>query len=298
MLEGKSVIVTGAGRGLGRAYAMHAAAHGARVIVNDIDAEAAEDAVAEIRHRGGTATPAIGSITDWDYCRRLVESCVATYGRLDGLVNNAGLFYVAEPWEDDEARIRRVVEVNVLGTMFCGVHALRQMKDQGSGSVVNVSSRALAGIARLSTYGGTKGAVTSWAYAAAIDAMPFGVRVNAISPVATTRMAMAMSGEVSDEVELDPEVAGRRPGAPMPDNVAPLVTFLLSDRSADITGQVVRLNGKQLSVLEHPIELEPQAQQDGAWTPEAVADAFDAELRALLRPVGTFARQYERPANG
>jgi NAD(P)-dependent dehydrogenase (short-subunit alcohol dehydrogenase family) len=231
-------------------------------------------------------------VTDWAFCERLVADCVREFGRIDGLVNNAGLFYVVDPWEDDEVRIRRLVEVNVLGTMFCGVHALRQMVRQGYGSIVNITSGAHTGLSRMAAYAGTKGAVASWTYSAAMDAMQHNVRVNAVSPIGMTRMALAASGaEMSDRVEAPGAASISRPEL-APENVAPLVTYLLSDLSDGITGQVVRLQGHELSLIEHPVIVEPPVRQQ-SWTTESVAAAFEQTLRAQLRPVGLGRPTYE-----
>lgn len=292
VLDGKAVVVTGAGRGLGRAYALDAAAHGAAVVVNDIDRGPAEEVVREITAAGGRAMAAGGSVAEWSFAESLVQTCVSAYGKLDGLVNNAGLFYTIDPWEDSEARIRRLVEVNVLGTMYCGVHALRQMVAQRSGSLVNITSGAHAGISLMAAYGASKGAAASFTYSTAVDVAKHNVRVNAVSPIGATRMGTAIGGVMSDEAPESP--AARRDGSALgvaPETVAPLVTFLLSDLAHGITGQVVRMQDHSLSLFEHPIIVEPTLEQPH-WTPESISAAFDSTLRARLRPVGMGAKTY------
>lgn len=291
VLDGKAVVVTGAGRGLGRAYALHAAGEGAWVVVNDVDGHEAESVAGEIRAAGEKAIACAGSVADWDFAGQLVAACVREFGALDGFVNNAGLYYVTEPWDDDERRIRKVVEVNVLGTLFCGAHALGQMVRQGHGSLVNITSGAHAGLPAMSTYAASKGAAASYTYAAAIDAAPHGVRVNAVSPIAMTRMGRVQGGQLSDAVELAGDETRRGPG---PENVAPLVTFLLSDLSAGITGQVVRLQGRELSLIEHPVVVQPVAEAEG-WSVGEIAAAFDGELRKQLRPYRHGAAAYRAP---
>jgi NAD(P)-dependent dehydrogenase (short-subunit alcohol dehydrogenase family) len=142
VLDGKAVIVTGAGRGLGRAFALDAGAQGASVVVNDIDADAAEKVAAEIAESGGQAVASVGSVADWERAAELVATCLEEYGAVDGLVNNAGVLNLAPPWAETEESIRRVVEVNLLGALFVGSHAVRAMIDQGSGSIVNITSSA------------------------------------------------------------------------------------------------------------------------------------------------------------
>jgi NAD(P)-dependent dehydrogenase (short-subunit alcohol dehydrogenase family) len=274
LLEGKAVVVTGAGRGLGRAYALDAARHGAAVVVNDVDRGEAEEAVAAIEAAGGTARVALGSVSDRDAAASLVARCVEDFGRIDGLVNNAGLFHAASPWEeDDEARLRRTVEVNVLGPLFCGIAALKEMRRQGSGSIVNATSGAHLGLPGISTYGTTKGAVTSMTFGWAVDA-PAGVRVNAISPTAFTRMT---DGWDFNSVTPKPLPPGE---------IAPLVTYLLSDLSEALNGQVLRLDGRALSLLRKAYFDPEAAVESDAWDPEAIASAVGSGRLGDPAPVG------------
>jgi NAD(P)-dependent dehydrogenase (short-subunit alcohol dehydrogenase family) len=252
---------------------MFAAAQGAGVLVNDIDADVAEQTATEIAAAGGKAIAHAGSIAEWAGAERLVNKAVKEYGRLDGFVNNAAIFHTVEPWEETEESIRGLIEVNVLGTMFCGVLALRQMVKQRSGSLVNITSGAHAGISLMGAYGASKGAVASWTYSTAIDAMRYGVRVNAVSPLAETRMGL------NNRTPRNPNI----PRWP-PERTGPLVTFLLSDLSAGVTGQVVRLDGHRFGIIEHPVwwRFEDRAE----WPLEEMAAAFDRSFRSQLRPVG------------
>src|SRR4051794_15246339 len=116
MLEGKSVVVTGAGRGLGAAYAVACARHGASVVVNDIDGDVAEETTAAITSAGGTAVTEQGDVRSADDAERMVERCVGEFGRIDGLVNNAGIYRMGIVGEQDEQELRLLVETNVIGT--------------------------------------------------------------------------------------------------------------------------------------------------------------------------------------
>ena len=113
---------------------------GARVVVNDIDQDAANATATTIRKRGGTVAMLAGDISSWSFAEALVDFCVKEFGTLDGLVNNAALFRMALPAEETERDFRRIVEVNILGTAYCGIHAIRQMMRQGSGSLVNIAA--------------------------------------------------------------------------------------------------------------------------------------------------------------
>ncbi|WP_199434805.1 SDR family NAD(P)-dependent oxidoreductase [Qaidamihabitans albus] len=266
-LEGKAVVVTGAGRGLGRAYAVHAAGAGAAVVVNDADAVAAEKVVEEIVASSGAAVACGGSVADPAAARNIVELCVSRYGSIDGLVSNAGVFHQAKPWAEDLDRIRTLVDVNLLGTVYCGVAAIERMRKQDTtGSIVNVTSGTHLGHPETAVYGATKGAVASLTYGWALDLLPVGIRVNALSPLAVTDMKLPpYDGHVD------------------PDDVAAVVTYLLSDASAGITGQVVRRARRGLGLLAHP-RIGEMIDAD-AWELDDIDRAFHESLTPL-EPIG------------
>jgi NAD(P)-dependent dehydrogenase (short-subunit alcohol dehydrogenase family) len=267
MLKSKAIVITGAGRGVGEAYASAAARHGAAVVVNDIDEVEAAAVVASIERNGGRAIAHVADVSSWDEAAGLIERCVAEFGRIDGLVNNAGIIKAGRPEDLTADHYRSMMEVNVLGTCYCGTHAIRQMLVQRSGVIVNVTSGAQAGTSLLAAYGATKGAVASLTYSWAIDLAESGIRVNAISPMAATRMynsSLRSDAPVSDEV-------------PTPESNAGVMTFLLSDASAAIHGQIVRIDGGRLSLMNHPAILEPVLVRE-QWTAEDVATAFAREL--------------------
>lgn len=283
-LAGKAVVITGAGAGIGAAYARHAAAEGAKVVVNDINAAGVDEVVASIRKAGGTAVGRVADVTSWGEAEGLVQFCVKEYGALDGFANNAALFYMARPEEETEARLRKTVEVNVLGTMFCGIHALKQMLRQGRGSLVNISSGAHAGAPGMGIYGGTKGAAASLTYSWAMDAAGTGVRVNAITPLANTRMV-----EIGAEYAASRGKSGGVLSVPIPpERNAPVMSFLLSDAAAGINGQIVRIQDTSLSLMTHPSVWHP-AQDRGEWTTEAVREAFEKDFGKRQLPMGIVA---------
>lgn len=282
ILTDKIVLVTGGGRGLGAAYSCLAAAEGAVVVVNDIDADPAHEVAASIVEAGGQALAQVGDISEWAGAGQAVQTAIDTYGRLDGLVSNAGLFTMHHPEKQDEASFRRIIEVNVLGVAFCGMHAIRHMNDRHHGSIVNVTSGAHAGMEGMAAYGASKGAVASLTYGWAVDLQGTGVRVNAMSPLAGTRMV--------DEVDVyyrvgDSEQGRARRKSPTPEANAPAVVFLLSDRAANVHGQVVRIDNRDLSLVSHPRNIVPTVPH-GAISTAAVEAAFNGPLKVWLQPLG------------
>ena len=285
-LEGRGVIVTGAGRGLGRSFAIAAAREGAGVVVNDIDADVAKAVVDEVRREGGRAVASVGSVSDWAAAAQLVACCVDKFGAVDGLVNNAVTYGFGHPWDEGAEQIRRQVEVNILGSLYCGAHAMRHMKDQHRGSIVNVTSNVLMGKIGMSTYAAAKGALASATFSWALEMMPYNVRVNALAPGAMTRAA-ELSGPFGRPDKKDD---------PPPEKVAPAIVFLLSDLSAEITGQVVLLMGRRLGLMSHPRLLEPVLEDD-EWSAERIAEVYDRIYRSKLEPIGRGATTYEwRPS--
>lgn len=274
ILEGKAIVITGAGRGLGEAYALHAARSGASVVVNDIDGELAEAVADRIGRCGGRAVASAQSVRDPGQASGVVERCLAEFGKVDGLVNNAALNYEALPWDEDVDVARELVEVNVLGVLYCGIAAARVMRTQRAGSIVNISSGSSFGQRAAGTYAASKGAVASLTYSWALDMAELGIRVNGVCPVAWTRM-----------VERSPAAQLRVTPRRTPDRIAPLVTYLLSDRAEGITGQLIRFTGDQLHIVRQPGIKEPVLHR-ACWATEDIVAAFDGILDHNLEPFG------------
>ncbi|MBB4905077.1 SDR family NAD(P)-dependent oxidoreductase [Actinophytocola algeriensis] len=285
LLEDRAVIVTGAGRGLGRAYALDLAAAGASVVVNDVDATEARAVVDEVGAAGGSAVASGHDVSDPDAVDALVATCVTAFGRLDGLVNNAGIYHEARPWDERPDTMHRAVLVNVLGALQCQAAASAVMRDGGGGAIVNASSGGMFGFPSVSTYAATKGALAALTYSSALDLEAAGIRVNAISPMALTRMTEnALGRDLAPSTQDAPPLAGI--DGKLPEAVAPLVTFLLSDLADGITGQFLRFDGHRVSVVTtDPFADHPHASAD-RWTPQAMAAAFLGPLGPHLQPYG------------
>jgi NAD(P)-dependent dehydrogenase (short-subunit alcohol dehydrogenase family) len=288
MLTGKAVVITGAGRGIGAACARGVARQGAAVVVNDLDAEAAEDTVRAILANGGKAAPCVADVSDWDQAARLVGSCVEAFGRIDGLVNNAALYAISRADEFDPNVARALVEVNVLGSMYCAAHAVKRMLAQGSGSIVNVVSGAQMGLPGMGIYGATKGAMASLVYTWALELAGSGVRVNAVSPFGATDILensnRYLTGRFGQNVRTSKTPDRQIEIQPAEAN-SPVVEYLLSDEAAEVNGQLVRIDKGEISLYAHPVLLLPPARRE-TWDAGSVADVFEQDLKHRQVPCG------------
>ncbi len=281
-LENKAIVVTGSARGIGAAYAQHLAGLGARVIVNDIAQDLVDTQVKHIVDAGGIAAGYVADVSDAEAAEALIAFCVETFGAIDGLVNNAGIMFVGPATDFDAAKTKKLFEVNVLGTIYCGVAALRRMIEQGSGTIVNVTSGAHMGLPDTAIYGASKGAIASLTYDWATDVHESGVRVNAVSPMAGTQMA---EGVLRQQSVVGDELERKLAAFPKPEANAPVVSYLLSDLSKHLNGQVVRIDGEELSLVSRPAVQRPIL-SNAEWTTERVAEAFDGTLTARAMPLG------------
>ncbi|HLH64838.1 MAG TPA: SDR family NAD(P)-dependent oxidoreductase [Solirubrobacteraceae bacterium] len=253
LLDGRVAIVTGAGTGLGRAHALALAAEGATVVVNNrvggTGASSAHAVADEIRAAGGRAVVDTASVADWDAMGALVHRTVEELGRLDVVVNNAGILVWELISETDEAAFDELMSINFKGTFALTHHACahwRQLAQRGErpgGRIINtVSGVALYGFARGGLYGASKGATLSLTMVGAMEMRPYGVTVNAIWPEARTRMGKGIFPDAPEDPEaFDPYD---------PNNVAPLVVYLACDRGAWLTGQVLYVQGDRVRRME------------------------------------------------
>ena len=245
-IEGRVVIVTGGGKGIGRVYCERMAEAGARLVVADIDAAANDDTVAAIRAAGGEAVAATTDVADEDATARMAETAVRAFGRIDGLVNNASLMSVLarRPWHEippDEWD--RVMAVNLRGIFLCCRAVHPQMKRQGKGKIVNISSgRFFDGTPNRLHYSTSKAGVIGLTRSLATELGPENITVNAIAPGFTlSETQVASSGSYARRNEVDP---GRAiPRHQVPDDLVGAVMFLMSDGSDFITGQTLNVDG-------------------------------------------------------
>jgi NAD(P)-dependent dehydrogenase (short-subunit alcohol dehydrogenase family) len=288
---GRVAIVTGAGRGLGRAHALELARQGARVVVNDIGTgrdgsgsspEPADAVVAEIEKAGGTAVASIDDVADWDGAAQLVATALAAYGRLDVLVNNAGFLrdrMIVSMTEDDwDAVVRVHLKGHFCPTRHAAAHWRERHKrgEPVDARVINTSSGAgLAGSVGQASYSAAKAGIAAFTQVAAAELGRYGIMVNAIAPAARTRMTEAAMPD-----------AMRRPAngfdAMAPENVSPLVAWLASAEAAQVTGMVFEVEG---GIVRPAVGWRPGPQADNGarWDPATLGPVV-ARLLAEMPP--------------
>ncbi|CAE6764725.1 SDR family NAD(P)-dependent oxidoreductase [Paraburkholderia aspalathi] len=243
-MTNRVVLITGALTGIGRAAAFAFANDGARVVVSGRRAAEGKTLEEELRRLGAEAEFVIADVRREEEVSALVDKAVTRFGRLDVVVNNAGVEGKPGPVTDVSAdAYTALFDTNVLGTLWGLKHALRVMQPQGSGNVINISSTlGERGGANLSLYAGSKHAVEGITKSAAIEAAAYGVRVNAVAPGPTeTAMLDRLTGSTDKRAAFYSAVPLKR-GA-TPEEIADAVVFVASDKAAFITGQIIRVNG-------------------------------------------------------
>jgi len=290
--EGRVVIVTGAGRGIGREHALELARQGASVVVNDIDGSEAHDVVDAIEAAGGRAVANSDDVASWSGGEQMVQQAVEVFGGLDAVVNNAGFvrdrMFVSCSEEEWDA----VVAVHLKGHFCVSRHATAWWRDRakatGSGvdaRIVNTSSGAgILGSVGQSAYSAAKAAIATLTLVQAAELGRYGVTANALAPAARTRMTEAVFAEM-----MAPVGAGEF-DAMDPANVAPIVAWLCSPVSAGITGQLFEVEGGKLSVAEgwhHG----PAVDVGRRWSVEELGDAVESLLTKARPPDPVYGTQ-------
>ncbi|MEU6644889.1 SDR family NAD(P)-dependent oxidoreductase [Saccharomonospora sp. NPDC046836] len=291
-LSGKVAIVTGSGRGLGLAYAKELAAAGARVVVNDVDAETAEAAAKEIGAAGGTAVAEVAAVGSTEAAEALVSRAVTEFGRLDVLVTNAGVLRDRVLWKMSDDDFDTVINVHLRGTFTCARAAVQHMREQGEGGrLILVGSPAgQRGNFGQTNYSAAKAGIAAFARTWSMELARAGITVNAIIPVAATAMTEtipALKGYVDAlrNGEPMPPFARKALAFGSPEDAAGLVAFLASDAAAEVTGQAIGIGGDRLSLWSHPQQV-AAAYADGGWSADAIAQVWSTTVGAEPQSVG------------
>jgi NAD(P)-dependent dehydrogenase (short-subunit alcohol dehydrogenase family) len=273
MLKGRVAVITGAGGGIGSAEAKFMAARGARVVVNDTGVaaggdnahDAADKVVEDIIKAGGEAVASYESVAEPESAEKIIRTAVDTFGRIDILVNNAGVFTIGpvetitpEAWD-------RVLKTHLYGTFYCTRIAVPFMKEHGYGRIINTSSHVGMGQANRTTYSAVKEGITGFSRSLARETGSYGITCNVIRPIA----------ELVRTQHSLPEMAVNRP-----DDVAALVTFLVSEAADHINACVFEVWRGHVGIFSDPTPVEKSIWKDGEWTPEELMRTIPDTLTA------------------
>ncbi|WP_019810011.1 SDR family NAD(P)-dependent oxidoreductase [Saccharomonospora halophila] len=292
-LSGKVAIVTGSGQGLGRAYATELARCGASVVVNDVDATAAEACVDDIRRAGGTAVAEVVGVGTSEAAQALVDRAVSEFGRLDVLVNNAGILRDSTLWKMSDDDFDAVLTTHLRGTFTCTRAAAVRMREQGEGGrIICVGSpTGQVGNFGQTNYAAAKAGIVGMVRTWALELARAGVTVNAVVPVAATAMTETVPFftryvEALSAGEPLPPFARKELGFGPPEDAAGLVAFLASDAAAGITGQAVGIGGDRLSLYSHPDEIVTEFADGTGWSADAIARVWPERFAASEQTTG------------
>ena len=288
-LSGKTVLVTGAGGGIGKAIAVDAAAAGADVVVNDLGAsldgqrtssDAADAVVSEITAAGGSAVANGDDVSDADGARAMVRQATDAFGRLDAVVNNAGIlrdaFFHKMTFENFDA----VVRVHLYGTFNVSRAAADVMREQETGSLINMTSTSgLIGNLAQANYSAAKLGIAALSKSMALDLQRWNVRSNCIAPFAWSRMTSNIkidSPEQQERVDRLKEM--------VPQKIAPMALWLASDAASDVTGQIFAVRNNEIFLMSQPRPVRSVHNSDG-WTIESVGQQAIPALRSSFAPL-------------
>ena len=289
-LKDKVAIVTGAGRGIGRGEALALASEGAKVVVNDLGsatdgagaaASPADEVVAEIKKMGGEAVVNYDSVATMEGGENIIKTAIDAFGKLDILVNNAGILRDKMVFNMTEDEWDIIMKVHLYGHFFTTKHACLLFRQQRSGRIINTSSAAGLGVTfGQANYGAAKEGIVGFTRQVSRDMGRYNVTCNAIRPSAGTRMTL------TDEIKAAWEKAGKldsikRAEASKPEDIAPLVVWLASDKAADVNGRTFYATTGRIALYSEPVE-EKAICKVGSWTIDDMFDSMPLTLAAGL----------------
>ncbi|HWP67415.1 MAG TPA: SDR family NAD(P)-dependent oxidoreductase [Candidatus Limnocylindria bacterium] len=300
MLAGRVAVVTGAGRGIGRGVALELAAQGAAVVVNDygvsVDGSApsslpAEQVAGEIVAAGGRAVAVADSVAEWQSARRIIETAIERFGRLDVLVTCAGILRDRMIFNMTPEEWAPVIATHLKGTFNCLRHACTHMRAQKYGRIITFTSGAgLFGNPGQANYGAAKCGIGGLTKVAARDLGRYGITVNAISPVAGTRMTVTEAYVKARELRKQQGIVREDRGTAEieqldPADIAPMVAYLASEQARDVNGQMFLCYGRAVALVSQPRPERTLFKADGYWTlDELDALAPEVLLEGLINP--------------
>jgi len=289
MVEGKVVIVTGAGGGIGRDIALALAAEGARVVVNDIgtstsgegsDTGPAQQVVAEIRAAGGQAVASTDSVSEAAPANRIVTCALDHFGRIDGVVNNAGILRDRFFHKMSDVEWDGVIKVHLYGSWYVSRAAANHFKEQNSGAYVHMTSTSgLIGNFGQANYSAAKLGLVALSKSIALDMQKFGVRSNCIAPFAWSRMTGSIPTDTPEQQARVEKIKKMTPA-----KIAPLAVYLLSDAASAVTAQVFAVRSNEIFLMSQPRPLRSVHRGEG-WSPQAIADHAMPALQGSFMPL-------------
>lgn len=289
MLDGKVIAVTGSGRGIGREIALLCAREGAAVVVNDLGASAdgegddsgpAEEVVSIIRGEGGKAIVNNASVADPAGATSVVKDAIEAFGKIDGIVNNAGILRDRIFHRMSEHDWRAVIDVHLHGAFNVSKAASNYFKDQGSGSYVHFTSTSgLIGNIGQANYAAAKMGIVGLSNSIALDMARSGVRSNCIAPFAWSRMIATIPAETEAE-----KLRVERMKTMSADKIAPMVIALLSDAAKDVTGQIFGVRKNEIFVFSMPRPVKTMQRSEG-WTAETITSDLLPAMKSVMTPL-------------
>jgi NAD(P)-dependent dehydrogenase (short-subunit alcohol dehydrogenase family) len=289
-LEGKVVVVTGAGRGIGREIALLAAASGGKVVVNDLggsadgegaDGSVAQQVVSEITKAGGAGVANSDSVADPQGAERIIKTAIDHFGHVDCVVNNAGILrdriwhrMSAVDWD-------AVIKVHLYGAFYMSKAATPYFKDQGSGSFIHFTSTSgLIGNLGQANYSAAKMGIVGLSKSIALDMARFRVRSNCVSPFAWSRLIGTIPTDTPEQKARVERIQSTMTAS----KIAPICVFLASDLSTEVTGQIFAVRKDEIFLMSQPRPLRV-AHKDGGWTPQGIAESVLPAFKSAFYPL-------------
>ena len=289
MLEGKVAVVTGSGRGIGRDIALQMAAQGAKIVVNDIgasvsgegnDASPGQQVVDEIKAAGGEAALSTDSVSEWASANRIIQCAADTFGRIDIVVNNAGILRDRMFFTMSVEEWKAVIDVHLNGCFYVSRAAAPHFKTQQSGAYVHMTSTSgLIGNLGQANYGAAKLGIVALSRSIAGDMKRYNVRSNCISPFAWSRMIGAIPTDTPDQQARVAKLKKLDTA-----QIAPMAAFLASDAAAEVTAQIFAVRGNEIFLMSQPRPVRGMHTSEG-WTPETIAERVLPAMKQNFFPL-------------